>query len=90
MNATMRFIVWGTIPAGNIVGGALATVLGLLPAIWIGAIGGAFTFLPILFSKVPAIREIPAPVEEPGVGDELRASDEGIVPPTQRQPTPEP
>ena len=90
MNATMRFIVWGTIPAGQITGGALATVLGLHTTIWIGAIGGLFVFLPILFSEVPRIREMPAPVDEPGVGDDLRASDEGIVPPTQRQPTPEP
>ena len=90
MNATMRFIVWGTIPAGQIVGGALATVFGLQTAIWIGAIGSLFTFLPILFSKVPTIKEMPAPVDEPGIGDELRKADEGVVQPTQRQPTPEP
>jgi MFS family permease len=90
MNATMRFIVWGTIPAGQIIGGALATTLGLLPTLWIGAIGGVFTFLPILFSKVPTIREMPAPVDEPGIGDDLGKSDEGVVSPTQRHPTPEP
>ena len=40
MNATMRFIVWGTIPLGTILGGVIATVVGLQPAILIGAIGG--------------------------------------------------
>ena len=29
MNATMRFIVWGTIPLGTIAGGVIATVRGL-------------------------------------------------------------
>ena len=90
MNATMRFIVWGTIPVGNILGGTLGSTIGLHPTIFIGAIGSLFAFVPLLFSPVPGLKEMPEPVEEPGVGDDLRASDEGIVPPTQRQPTPEP
>ncbi len=38
MNATMRFIVWGTIPLGTIVGGVIATLVGLQTAIIVGAI----------------------------------------------------
>ena len=41
MNATMRFIVWGTIPIGSIIGGFLGGAIGLHQTIWIGAIGGA-------------------------------------------------
>ncbi len=37
MNATMRFVVWGTIPLGSILGGIIATTLGVHEAIWIGA-----------------------------------------------------
>ena len=40
MNATMRFIVWGTIPLGAILGGALGSIIGLHETIIVGAIGG--------------------------------------------------
>jgi MFS family permease len=58
MNATMRFIVWGTIPIGQIIGGAIATIFGTITAIWIGAIGGLFAFLPVLLSPVRSLRRI--------------------------------
>ena len=59
MNATMRFIVWGTIPAGQVVGGAIASAAGMTATLWVSAVGALFAFLPIQFSAVPAIREIP-------------------------------
>jgi MFS family permease len=66
MNATMRFIVWGTIPIGSIVGGTLGGLIGLHETIWIGAIGGVFVFLPVFFSPVRRLRTIPAAdAEEP-------------------------
>jgi MFS family permease len=58
MTATMRFIVWGTIPIGQVVGGAIATIFGTLSALWIGAIGGLFAFLPVLLSPVRSLRRI--------------------------------
>jgi predicted MFS family arabinose efflux permease len=61
MNATMRFIVWGTIPIGQIVGGLVATTFSTLAAIWLGAIGGLFTFLPVFFSPVRTLERIPDP-----------------------------
>jgi hypothetical protein len=68
MNATMRFIVWGTIPIGQIIGGLIATVtsLGVVAAIWVGAIGEVFAFLPVLFSPVRSLETIPEP--EPVAG----------------------
>ena len=63
MNATMRFLVWGTIPIGNVVGGLLGTFLGVRVAIWIGALGGLLPFLPILFSPVRSLKRIPDPGE---------------------------
>jgi MFS family permease len=65
MNAAMRWIVWGTIPLGTIAGGAIATAYGLRPALWVGAIGSLFTFLPIALTSVRSIRDLPSPVDEP-------------------------
>jgi MFS family permease len=60
MNATMRFIVWGTIPIGELSGGILASVFGLVPAIAVGAVGGMFGFVPLLLSPMRSVREIPS------------------------------
>jgi MFS family permease len=65
MNAAMRWVVWGTIPLGSLTGGAVATWRGLHSALWVGAIGGLVPFIPVAFSSVRKIREMPAPVEEP-------------------------
>jgi MFS family permease len=59
MNATMRFIVWGTIPIGALVGGILGGVVGLHTTIWIGAIGSFLGFLPVVFSSVRTLQRIP-------------------------------
>jgi MFS family permease len=66
MNATVRFIVWGTIPVGSVLGGFLGGVIGLHETIWIGAIGGLFVFLPVLFSPVRKLRAIPDAEPEMG------------------------
>ncbi|HYX12706.1 MAG TPA: MFS transporter [Candidatus Acidoferrum sp.] len=59
MNATMRFLVWGTIPVGSLIGAGLSEVIGVRPTIWISAILGLFAFLPVFFSKVRSIQTIP-------------------------------
>jgi MFS family permease len=64
MNAVMRFLVWGTIPLGNLIGGALGTWIGLKETLIIGGIGSCLPFLAVLFSPVRAIRDMPEPVEE--------------------------
>ena len=63
MNATMRLIVWGTIPIGAILGGIIGNLVGLEAALWISAIGSFFGFLPVFFSPVRTLREIPAQAE---------------------------
>ena len=65
MNASMRWIVWGTLPLGQLAGGAIATAYGLTAALWVGAIGSLFTFLPVLLSSVRSIGEMPKQVVEP-------------------------
>jgi predicted MFS family arabinose efflux permease len=59
MNATMRFLVWGTIPVGALIGAALSEMIGVTTTIWIGAILGSFAFLPVLLSPVRRLQRIP-------------------------------
>ena len=61
MNATMRFLVWGTIPIGSLVGGALGTLIGLRETILLGGALGLLSFLFVLFSPVRSLREMPEP-----------------------------
>ena len=64
MNSVMRFIVWGTIPLGNLSGGALATWIGLRETIAVGAVGAGSAFLWILFSPMRSVRAMPtAPID---------------------------
>ncbi len=66
MNATVRFLVWGTMPIGSIIGGVLASTVGLHETIWISAILGFIPWLFPLFSPVRKIRVMPEPVgDEP-------------------------
>lgn len=66
MNASMRLIVWGTIPVGALIGSVLGTVLGLHATIWVGALGALFGFLPVTLSPVRALREMPEPAPDIG------------------------
>ena len=61
MNATMRFLVWGTIPMGAVFGGLAATWVGVHDAIWIGAFGSCLPFLFVLLSPVRSLRTMPEP-----------------------------
>jgi MFS family permease len=74
MNATMRFIVWGTIPIGSLLGGALGTTIGLLPTIWIGAIGGLLAILPLVLSPVRTLRSMPVSPEEYASREDARTA----------------
>jgi MFS family permease len=56
VNASRRFAVWGVIPFGNLVGGALGTALGLRPAIWVGAIGAVLSAIPLVVSPMRHVR----------------------------------
>jgi hypothetical protein len=63
LNATRRFIVWGTIPLGSLAGGALASQIGLHATLWVGAIGATVCFLPVALSPVRHIGEMPTEPE---------------------------
>ncbi|MDP9295672.1 MAG: MFS transporter, partial [Actinomycetota bacterium] len=68
MNATMRFLVWGTLPIGSLIGGALGSAIGLRPTLWIAAAGA---FVPPVFvarSPVRPLREIRDPARDGAIG----------------------
>ena len=66
MNATMRFLVWGTMPLGGLIGGGLGEWLGARNTILIGAIGACLAFLPTFLSPLRTMRELPTrPEGEP-------------------------
>jgi MFS family permease len=64
MNSVMRFIVWGAIPLGSFVGGVLASQIGLRTTLIVSGVGTSLAFLPVLFSPVRTVREMPEPLEE--------------------------
>ena len=68
MNATMRFVVWGTIPIGSLIGGALASMgaIGLHGTIWIAAVLSLIPAVFPLLSPVRHLRTMPEPIgDEP-------------------------
>ena len=64
MNSVMRFIVWGTIPLGSLIGGILASKIGVKETLIVGGIGSCLPFLPVLFSPVRNVKAMPEPVDE--------------------------
>jgi MFS family permease len=64
LNASRRFIVWGVIPLGTLLGGALAGSIGLHETIWVGAFGSALACLPVLFSAVRSIGRMDDAIRE--------------------------
>ena len=58
MNASMRFIAWGTMPIGALLGGALGSTIGLRPALLISATGSSLAFLWVYFSPLRGLREV--------------------------------
>ena len=68
LNAAIRWIVWGTLPLGAVIGGTLGSVLGVRPTLWIGMAGTWAAALWVLFSPLRGMRDVPGPGEEYGAG----------------------
>jgi MFS family permease len=54
-NASRRFVVWGVIPFGGLVGGALGSSIGLRETMVIGALGGVLAVVPLLLSPIRSV-----------------------------------
>ncbi|MER6394571.1 MFS transporter [Kitasatospora sp. NPDC001603] len=59
MTATVRFLVWGAMPLGALIGGVLGQSIGVRQAMWVGVIGELFAVLPVLLSPLRRMRELP-------------------------------
>jgi MFS family permease len=59
MNASVRFLVWGTLPIGGLIGGGLATWLTPRGALWVGAVGGILAVGWLLASPLRTMRDLP-------------------------------
>jgi predicted MFS family arabinose efflux permease len=66
MNATIRFLVWGTLPVGGLLGAVLGDWLGARTAVLIGTLGACLAFLPVFLSPLRRMRTLPTqPDPEP-------------------------
>ena len=59
MNAAVRWIVWGTLPLGGLLGGILGSALGIRPTLWVGAVGTWAAGLWVFFSPLRGMRDVP-------------------------------
>lgn len=59
MNASVRFVVWGAMPLGGLLGGALGETVGLTGALWIAVIGELCGALWVLCSPLRRMRDLP-------------------------------
>lgn len=59
MNASVRFIVWGTVPIGGLLGGWLGMTLGVVPTLWIATVGAFLAVLPVALSPLLGMRKLP-------------------------------
>ncbi len=61
VNASVRTVSYGAILIGTLAGGALASVIGLRPALFVHAAGFGLAFVFLFFSPVRRLRDYPAP-----------------------------
>jgi MFS family permease len=58
--ASMRFVLFGTMPLGALTGGALADALGLRPAAWVLLSGNLLAGLVLVASPLRTMRDLPS------------------------------
>ena len=68
LNAAVRWIVWGTLPLGSLIGGALGSVLGVRQTIWIGMAGSWAAAFWVVFSPLRRMRDVPGPGDKYSAG----------------------
>jgi MFS family permease len=58
MNAATRWITWGILPAGGLLGGFAGSAIGIRPAIWIAYAGSWAAGLLVYFSPLRRVRDV--------------------------------
>ena len=59
MNAAVRWVVWGTLPLGALLGGAFGTWLGVRTTLWIAFAGSWLAGWWVFFSPLRTMRDVP-------------------------------
>jgi MFS family permease len=59
MNASIRFLVWGTLPLGGLLGGALGELIGVWPTLVVAVLGVMAAPLWVLTSPLRSLRDLP-------------------------------
>ncbi len=68
MNASIRFCVWGVMPIAALAAGGLGAWLGVIPTMWIGALGGLVSAAFVVFGPFWHLRELPDAVADAPAG----------------------
>ncbi|ADI07124.1 major facilitator superfamily MFS_1 [Streptomyces bingchenggensis BCW-1] len=63
--ATNRFVVWGSMPVGALIGSVLGQSIGVRQAMWVGVLGELLAVLPVFFSPLRRLRELPGSPDLP-------------------------
>jgi MFS family permease len=64
MNASIRFLVWGVMPIGAFLGGVIGHQFGLRSVFWIEAFGAVLSVLPVWFSPLLRMRDLPRELDQ--------------------------
>jgi MFS family permease len=64
MNASIRFIVWGTMPIGSFVGGVLGATFSIRAVLWISVAGALVAAFPVLFSPLISMGKMPVELDQ--------------------------
>lgn len=57
VNASVTFLTWGVMPLGALLGGLVAQQIGVREALWVFMAGRLVSFVPLLFSPLPRMRD---------------------------------
>ncbi|MER6580056.1 MFS transporter [Nonomuraea sp. NPDC001023] len=57
VNASFRSLTWASVPLGALLGGIVAQQFGVRTALWVFMIGRVVSFVPLLFSPLPRLRD---------------------------------
>ena len=64
MNASVRFIVWGSMPIGAFLGGVIGGAYGAVTALWVSFAGMTLSVLPVLLSPLRRMRDLPRALDQ--------------------------
>jgi MFS family permease len=65
MTATIRFMIWGTLPLGSLLGGVLGAALGRHTTLWIAAVGSALSSVVVVLGPLARLRTLPVAPPDP-------------------------